>query len=217
MKFSLALLLPLAVGCSTSQPQILTGRVAPGFPSAVSSVEVLKGTSVVASSRVASDGSFQLSVPAGTGYAVRLVGTGTSALVFPRHTGGVHQTFAIRPGGVAFDLGSVFYVGNASSTTFAFHDAGTGGSCDSEDHDSTGATCVDDGDQSGGTCGAESETADSSGDGSADGSGAADAPDAGDAVAEHNFPADGCADGNDNGGDDSGSGTDSGSDAGSGA
>ena len=29
----------------------------------------------------------------------------------------------------------------------------------------------------------------------------------GDAVAEHNFPADGCADGNDNGGDDAGSGS----------
>ncbi|HSN25146.1 MAG TPA: hypothetical protein VLT45_02640 [Kofleriaceae bacterium] len=209
MKFSLALLLPLAVGCSTSQPQVLTGRVAPGFPSAVSSVEVLKGTSVIATAPVAADGSFRLSVPAGTGYAVRLVGTGTTGLVFPRHASGVQHTFAIRSGGVAFDLGKVFYIGNASTTTFAFHDAGTGGSCDGEDHDSSGATCVDDGDQSGGTCGTESETADGSG----DGSDAAEAPDAGDAVAEHNFPADGCADGGDNGGDDSGSDA-SGSDAG---
>lgn len=212
MKLSLALLLPLAVGCSSSQPQILTGRVAPGFPSAVTSVEVVKGTSVVATSRVATDGSFQLTVPAGTGYAVRLVGTGTSALVFPRHLGGIHQTFAIRQGGVPFDLGKLFYVGNATTTSFVFHDAGTGGSCDAEDHDSTGATCVDDGDQSGGTCDAEQET----GDGSGDGSDAAEAPDAGDAVAEHNFPADGCADGGDNGGDEGGS--DGGSDAtGSGA
>lgn len=214
MKYSLALLLPLAVGCSTSQPQIISGRVAPGFPSAINSIEVVKGSSVVASSSIATDGSFRLSVPAGTGYAVRLVGTGTSALVFPRHLGGIHQTFAIRPGGVAFDLGKLFYVGNASATTFVFHDAGTGGSCDGEDHDSSGATCVDDGDQSGGTCGTETES--DSGSGSGDGSDAAEAPDAGDAVAEHNFPADGCADGGDNGGDDSGS--DSGSDAsGSGA
>ena len=203
MKFSFALLLPLAVGCSTSQTQSISGRVAPGFPSAVSSIEVFKGTSVVASSAIASDGSFRLNVPAGSGYAVRLVGTGKSALVFPRHAGGLQQTFAIRPGGVAFDLGKLFYVGNASTTTFAFHDAGTGGSCDGEDHDSTGATCVDDGDHSSGTCGTETES--DTGGGSGDGSDATEAADAGDAIAEHNFPADGCADGSDNGGDDSGS------------
>ena len=209
MKFSLALLLPLAAACSTSQPQIISGRIAPGFPSTVASVEVVKGSSIVATAPVAADGSFRLNVPAGTGYAVRLVGTGTSALVFPRH-GGLHQTFAIRPGGVAFDLGKLFFVGNATTTTFVFHDAGSGGSCDAEDHDSSGATCIDDGDQSGGTCGTETES--DSGSGSSDGSDAAEAPDAGDAVAEHNFPADGCADGGDNGGDDSGS--DSSSDAG---
>ena len=75
-----------------------------------------------------------------------------------------------------------------------------------EEHDVNGATCIDDGDHQDSQCGDTQDGATE--DGSNDGSGAdaetktADAPDAGDAVAEHNFPADGCADGSDNGGDD---------------
>lgn len=209
MKLHLAaLVLPFAVGCSSSQPQVLTGHIAAGFPTPIASVNIVRGATIVASARVAADGSFRLNVPAGTGYAVRLVGTGQTGLVFPRHAGTIAKTFSVRSGGIAFDLGGLFYVGSSSSTSFVFHDSGTGGSCDAEDHDSTGATCVDDGDAGGGTCDG-ADTAEQDGTGSGDGSDAAEAPDAGDAVAEHNFPADGCADGNDNGGDDSG-GSDSG-------
>jgi hypothetical protein len=215
MKFSLAFLaLPLAVGCSSSQPQVLTGRVAPGFPAAVTSVNIIKGSSIVASAPVAADGSFRLSVPAGSSYSIRLVSTGQTALVFPRHSGTVASTFAIRSGGVSFDLGAIYYLGT-STPTFAFHDGASSGTCDGEDHDSSGATCVDDGDATEGTCDAgDSES--ESGDGSDGGSDAAEPADSGDAVAEHNFPADGCADGNDNGGDDSAEGSDS-ADSGAGA
>jgi len=216
MKFSLAFLaLPLAVGCSSSQPQILTGHIAPGFPAPITSVNVIKGSTVVASSPVAADGSFRLGVPAGTSYSIRLVSTGQTALVFPRHSGSINTTFAIRQGGVSFDLGGLHYVGTSTSTTFAFHDSAPSGTCDAEDHDSSGATCVDDGDASEGTCDAGDSESEAS-DGSDSGSDAAEPADAGDAVAEHNFPADGCADGNDNGGDDSADGSDS-ADSGSGA
>lgn len=218
MKLSYAVLaLPLAIGCSSSQPQVLTGHINPGFPTPITSVTVIKGSSVVATAPIAADGSFRLSVPAGTGYSIRLVSTGQTALVFPRHSGSINTTFAIRPGGVSFDLGGLHYLGT-STTTFAFHDGAASGTCNAEDHDSTGATCIDDGDTSGGTCEA--------GDGGSEGSDGADSgsdagaepADLGDAVADHNFPADGCADGGDNGGDDSGSdGTDGSGADGSGA
>ena len=222
MKKLTLLALPVFAACTGGSTQILSGRVAPGFPTPITQVRVVAGTRVVASAPVAADGSFRLSVPAGSGYAIRLVGSGQSALVFPRHSGAIDTTFAIRAAGVSFDLGGLHYVGSAGTTHFAFHDqggtgSGSGGSCDGNDHDSSGATCVDDGDTSGGTCGSGGEQ---EGDGSDSGAGSDDGSDSGggsdssgsddgDAVAEHNFPQDGCADGNDNGGDDgSGDGSD---------
>ena len=208
MKLSTFLLaVPFALGCSGSSTQTLSGRIATGFPSAITEVQVLHGATVVSSAKVAADGSFVLSVAPSTGLQLRAIGSGQTALVFPRSSGTIARTFSIRGAGVPFDLGALHYVGSASTTTFAFHDAGSASTCDSNDHDSTGATCVDDGDTSDGACGSdqEAEGSDSGSDASADTG--APAADDGDAVAEHNFPADGCADGNDNGGDDAGSGS----------
>ena len=199
---SLLLAVPFAFGCSGSSTQTLSGHVGSGFPSAISEVQVLRGATVLSSARIAADGSFVLAVPPSAGLQLRVVGSGQTAVVFPRHSGAIGSTFAIRGAGVPFDLGTLHYIGSASTTTFAFHDSGTGGTCDANDQDSTGATCVDDGDASDGACGSEQE-GDGSDSGSAAGSDAgAPAADDGDAVADHNFPADGCADGNDNGGDD---------------
>lgn len=213
--------LPL-VACTGSPTQTITGRIGPGFPTSITTVKVLQGGTVVASSRVAADGTFQLAVPPGSGLSIHLVGSGQSDVVFPRQSGTIAKTFAVRPGGVSFNLGTMYFVG--SSTNFAFHDqSGSGsagsGTCDaSDDQDASGATCVDDGDTSGGTCSADgsdgaemgdsgsgsdsSADAGSGSDTSSEGADPADGPDEGNAVAEHNFPADGCADGSDNGGDD---------------
>ncbi|CAN5696158.1 hypothetical protein BH11MYX1_BH11MYX1_39470 [soil metagenome] len=220
MRSSLLLVaLPLALGCSAgSGHQVISGRIAPGFPAQVTTVNVLHGRQIVASSRVAADGSFSLSVPPGANLSLRLVASGQAGVVFPRGSGSVDSTFAIKAAGVAFDLGNVRYVGAASTTSFSFHDGGSAAECDAEEHDGNGATCIDDGDHQDNQCGDGQDGATQ--DGAGDGSGAdaesetADAPDAGDAVAEHNFPADGCADGSDNGGDD---GTDNASDSGSNA
>ena len=95
------------------EPQVLTGHVAAGFPTPIASVNIVRGATIVASAPVAADGTFRLNVPAGTGYAVRLVGTGQTGLVFPRHAGAIATTFSVRSGGVAFDLGGLFYVGSS--------------------------------------------------------------------------------------------------------
>jgi len=127
--------------------------------------------------------------------------------VFPRHTSGIARTFTVRGSGVAFNLGALHFIGHAATTTFTFHDAGASTECDSEDHDAMGATCVDDGDNGGGSCESDDGESDDGGESEGSGSGggsasADDGTDEGDTVAEHNFPADGCADGGDNGGDD---------------
>ena len=210
MRTNLILVIVAAAGCSGSQPQTITGRVAPGFPDTMQSIEVVRGTAVVASSRVAADGSFRLAVPPSSGVQLRLIGSGHSNVVMPRTGGTIDQSFRILPGGRPFDLGAIFFVGNSSTTRFAFDTSsgsgsgsGSSGTCDSEDHDQTGATCVDD-HSDGNECEAETdseaETGDSvtgSGSGSASDDGTADGPDDGDAVPEHDFPAGGCSGGDD--------------------
>ena len=174
---------------------------------AIQTVQVMRGSAIIAQGPVGSDGTFQIYAPPRTQLTLRLVGAGASGVVFPRQGGSIDRTFAIRSAGVGFDLGLIRYVGAASSTAFAFNQVGT---CDGDGHDANGATCVDDGDNNAGSCneqegdnqGGADETTDGADDGSgAGGAGSADETDQGDAVAEHNFPADGCADGNDNGGD----------------
>ena len=192
----------LASGCSTSSPQVLTGRIAPGFPSPIteikvttSSIQSWQGDARVATVPVAADGTFRIELPALTGVQLALVAAdGHNTLVFPRQTGAIDRRFAVRGNGVAFDLGAVRYVGSASSTTYAFQSSD--GSCTGSD-----AMCVDDRDTNQDTCGqndGQEQTGDNQ-DGNQDGETAddgagQDTTDMGDAVAEHNFPADGCAD-----------------------
>ena len=202
-------------GCSSPGPQVLTGRVGPGFPSNITTVKVLKGTTVVAHSPVNANGTFRLEVAPASGLSLRFVGTGQDNLVLPRKAGTIQRTFAIRGGGVAFNLGAIRFVGSSGTTGFAYHTSGDP-ACDDAGHDAMGATCVDDDtDTEDSTCETEADAGEGSGSGSGSSSTAfapsdgADGPDQGDAVPEHDFPENGCADGHDNGGDD---GTDDGSD-----
>jgi len=213
--------LPLTA-CSGSSQQVLTGRVAPGFPTAITGVKVLSGSQVVATATVDASGAFRLEVPASQQLTLRLVGGGHSDVAFPRKTGAIQRTFSIREGGEPFDLGAIHFVGNASTTTFVF-DHGDDG-CDDNDQDTDGATCVDDdGGGDDGVCtGSGSGSGSGSGIGSGSGSGivigvvapkdgsddgsddndsaGGDGSDTGDAVCEHDFPEDGCAGGDDGGG-----------------
>jgi hypothetical protein len=222
--------LPL-LGCSNDS-QVLTGHVAAGFPQAITSVEIVRGSTVLATAPVDASGSFSLQVAAGTGLALRLVGAaGHDTIVFPRKTGTIDRTFSVRPGAAAFDFGEIRFVGDASSTKFAFHDSSSSSMCDDSGHDSSGAMCCDDGggDDDGGTCegsGAGSGTETGSGgtgsgsgttgtgSGSAvimlvvpdhggdDGSASDNDTDEGDGVCEHDMP-DGCSgEGSDDGGHD---------------
>jgi hypothetical protein len=183
----LVLTAPLAA-CSTSSPQVLTGRIAPGFPAAITTVRAVQSGRVVASSTVAADGSFRIEV-GGSNLALQLVGAGKTQLVFPRQTGGIATSFGVRAGGSDFDLGAVRFIGAAGSTPFSFHD----GTSETECHDgldATGATCVDDEDNTAhDTCEGGDDTTVAGSDDVDDG-----LTDDGDAVADHNFPADGCAD-----------------------
>jgi hypothetical protein len=185
----LALMAPLAA-CSTSSPQVLTGRIGTGFPAPITSVRAVQNGVVTETSPVAADGSFRLQVSSGT-FAIQLVGADKTQLVFPRHGGDIATTFGVLAGGSAFDFGTVRFVGAAGSATFSFHDDDSATACH-DGHDATGATCVDDDDNDTGTCETEEHH------GGDDAAGSDDVDDGldhdGDAVADHNFPADGCAD-----------------------
>lgn len=206
--------------CSGGSSAVLTGRVATGFPAPVTGVKVLRGTTVVATSPVAADGTFRIEVPAGSGLTLRLVGTGHDNVMFPRRTGVIDHTFTARSG-AELALGAVHFVGNASTTTFTFDHGSSASGCDEDDHDQNGAICVDDGeDDDGGTCtgsGSGSGTGSGSGSGSGttvglvvpdDGGGSGsgmssdDGMDDGDAVCDHDVPE---ACGSDDGSDDDGS------------
>jgi hypothetical protein len=197
VNFVLALVTVAA--CSNSE-QVLTGRVEQNFPSQITEARIVHGGTVVATSGVASDGSFTLSVAPSKSLTLELVGTGKDGVVFPRSTGTIDRTFAVHAAGPAWDLGTVRFIGNSTTTSFSFK--ATPNSTDCHDgKDATGATCVDDEDDSHGTCesdddGTETEASDAN-----DGM-----QDDGDAVADHNFPADGCTETGDGSGEGSGSG-----------
>jgi hypothetical protein len=213
LSLKLCALIAVLVGCGAPSEQVVTGRVATGFPSAPTAIRVVHNGQIVATSRLAADGSFRLAFTPSTKLALQVVTSGKAQLVFPRQAGGVKTTFSARTGGVPFDLGTIRFVANAQTTTFSFHNGPAEATDCHDGKDANGATCVDDDDNDHGTCEQEDESADDK----ADGSGGADddvndgATDEGDAVADHNFPADGCSD-DDGGGSDDGSGSGSGSD-----
>ena len=192
------------VGCGGTPDQIVTGRIASGYPTRVSGVRAVRAGQVIGVAPVAADGTFRLAFQPGSGTALQIVTSGKDQLVFPRQGATIRTTFSVRAGGVPFDLGTVRYVQNASTMNFAFHN-GTSSATDCEDgKDSSGATCVDDGDDDTGTCDSETETDD---DAQADDDVDDDLKDEGDAVADHNFPKDGCADDDADESDGSGSGS----------
>jgi len=204
-KLDFVIVLATVAACSNSE-QTLSGRVEQNFSSQITSVRVVHGSTVVATSPVASDGSFSLAVAPSKSLTLQLVGSGKDGVVFPRSTGTIDRAFAIHAAGPAFDLGTVRFVGNSASTSFSFKTSPTSADCE-DGKDASGATCVDDEDDSHGTCesddgGTEVEGNDTSG--SDDG-----LADDGDAVADHNFPADGCTETDGSDGSDDGSGSDS--------
>ncbi len=144
----------LAVGCSSSTPQVVSGRVErAGFPAQVDAVRVVRSGSAVVESTVASDGSFSLTIPPGKGYRIELVSSGQPGLVFPRQTGVIDAAFTIRNGTKPFDLGMVRFVGDAATRTYKQGPATGGDDVECEDGvDPNGAVCVDDDDEEGATC-----------------------------------------------------------------
>ncbi len=204
LKSSLFALVVLGACSSSPSGQIITGRVATDFPTPVTAVRVLHQGAIVGTSPVAADGTFQIAAPAQKNLAFQLVSGAKSKLVFPRHVGGNQTLFAVRGGGTTFDLGTIHFVGDVTTTTIVFHDGTISTDCE-DGHDASGAVCADDQDSSGGSCDAEGDNTEQEGMGSDDvNDGLADD---GDAVPEHNFPADGCADGeSSDGSGDSGSG-----------
>jgi len=207
------LFLTLAACGDNIQTQLITGRVGASYPNPITSVEVLTSGRPVATSAVATDGSFVLLVHPGRGLSLHLVSAaGHSTTVFPRIGGSIDRSFDVRGSGVPFDLGTLHYINAASTTAFVFKTAAEQAmTCDGEGEDAGGAQCVDDGDNQAGACDEEDGDNNQEGeneteDGETEDNGAANedqnGPDEGDSVADHNFPEDGCADGNDNGGDD---------------
>ncbi|HWU89960.1 MAG TPA: hypothetical protein VN253_22010, partial [Kofleriaceae bacterium] len=190
--------------------------IAPGFPSKVTTVQVVRQGTVVASQPVAADGSFQISVPPSKGLSLQVVGAGKSGVVFPRQSGtavAMHTTFSVRKGSAPFNLGQVRYVGNLSSTPIAFHNGPAAGTDCAEGKDADGKCCIDDDDdQDDGTCEADDGEGDDDGDGQTGTPPTGTPPTGtppttgggpvlayeGDAVAEHNVPADGCHDDDEN-------------------
>jgi len=210
-KLLFAVVAVAAVACGAPETQVLTGRVAPGFPSEITMVSITTtkiqswhGNVVVATAPVAGDGTFRIEAQAVSGLHFHLLGDGTSRLVFPRQLGQIDRSFAIRGHGADFDLGLVSFVGTSSTTPIVFSMTGGGGESDCEDgHDSNGNMCVDDEDEQGDSCDdsdSDSEDGDHDDgddeDGDHEDGGHEDDDDdgggMGDAVAEHNFPADGC-------------------------
>ncbi len=166
----------LALGCGSSPgTQVVTGQVAQAtFPSAVDRITVTHAGKLVVQAPIAADGSFSIRIPPGQGYHLNLSSPGMRAgMINPRKTGTLGVTFAVRGNGQDFNVGTVRYIGDA--TTYGFKYRMTGGA-DSECEDgvdpTTNAVCVDD-EGDGGSCAgadeADGETADDGAGGADDG------------------------------------------------
>lgn len=145
----------LVGACATpTTPQTISGRVdASTFPSTVTRAQVLRGGQIVTESPIAADGSFILTVPAGSRYLIVFAGpAGQPGLVFPRSAGSLDVSFDVRGGSTPFDLGTVRYVGDPTQQTYAYRSpAASDGDVECEDgvDPNTGAVCVDDDDDEG--------------------------------------------------------------------
>lgn len=151
----------LVMGCTSDSSQSVSGRVdQAGFPSAVSAVRVVRGSTTVAESPVAADGAFSLAIPTGAGYRIELVSAEQPGLVFPRSTGVIEAAFTVKGSAAPFDLGTVRFIGVASTHVFRQDPAGAAdgsdtadGECENGVDTTTGAICVDDAEEEGDQCG----------------------------------------------------------------
>ena len=230
--YALGFVAAFTVGCSAPPTQVITGRIAPGFPMTVTTVKVKSstvrswdgGNADIATAPVAADGTFRLDVMALDHLHLHLIGDGQSRVVFPRQAGTIDTSFAIRGEGADFDLGAIYFVGTAETTPIVFKQVpgGTSGEaeCDDDGQDPNGAMCVDDDDDNHNTCGQNDEEDDDEGEDNddegehedgddedgenddGDQEDQDDGPEMGDALAEHNFPSDGCSDDDDDDDDD---------------
>jgi uncharacterized membrane protein YgcG len=217
----------LASACSGSDTRVVSGHLGRGFPQTATQVKVLQAGNVVATAAVDAQGAFQVAVPTGVTVSLRVVGTGHDAIVFPRKRGAIKHTFKLGAG-APVDIGALHWVGDSSTTKFAFHDSSSADDCDDDGHDSSGATCADDDeDDDEGTCpgggggsGSGSGSGGGGGGGSGSGSGSGigiaktggsgsgasssdDGPDDGDCVGDHDVPDDdACEDDSDDDGSD---------------
>ena len=186
----------LLAACSSSPPQVVTGRVASAtFPYPVNTVRAVRAGRTVVAAPIASDGSFSIAIPSGSRYRLEFAATaGGAGLIFPRTLGTLDATFDVRGHQAAFDLGAVRFVGDPASHTYKTGPAhGLDGECEDGIDRSTGAVCVDD-EENGGSCEASDGGAEGDGEDPTD-----DGPSEG-AVADRNLPsALGCGDGQEGG------------------
>lgn len=191
-----------------------------------SSIQSWQGDALITTVPVAADGSFRLEIPPMTGVRFNLLAAnGRSTVVFPRQTGKIPAALAIRPNGGAFDFGLIRFVGDASTASWAFMTTtGPMMGCDDEGRDAAGAMCVDDSDAGQTNCGqdegdhqdgdhqdgdhqggdqqmGDNQSGDNHDDQAGENDTSNDGPEMGQAVAEHNFPSNGCAGGHDDHGD----------------
>jgi len=143
-----------AVGCAGDPGQVVSGRVAPGsFPEPVTQVRAV-GNATTITANVASDGSFAMTLPSSDRYVIAMISTShTSALVFPRASGAIDQSFFVADSAAPVELGGVHYVHLA--------DLGGGGGGDTGTH-TGGDTGVHTGGDTGTTCGSEVQAPDAS-------------------------------------------------------
>ncbi|HEY4178002.1 MAG TPA: hypothetical protein VGM90_14240 [Kofleriaceae bacterium] len=133
--------------CSSSTPttQTITGKIeTSSFPESVSAVRAV-GTNATVEAKLASDGTFSLTLPAGDRYRISMVSAvRESTLVFPRATGTIDTSVAIAGAAASRDVGTVRYLHDAAGHSFDCGNQCTPGSTNPD-----GSTCVhDDGDGS---------------------------------------------------------------------
>jgi hypothetical protein len=144
--------------CSESK-QPVTGTVAQEtFSSPITTVSASRTDAPTVDAPVASDGTFTLNLPKGTGYRLDFTSaSGGATLVFPRTGGAVEWRFDVASTGSSFDLGTVRQVGDPRNLNITFahskvkkHGDGGVDECDRDvecvngQDPVTGAVCVED-------------------------------------------------------------------------
>jgi hypothetical protein len=148
--------------CSASSkptsPSVVTGKAdLSTFPSKASSVTAVDESGRRTTAGIAADGSFSLPLAKGHTYRLSVVqGTGAVPVVYPRASGRLDATFALRTNGAAIQLGAVRHYAAAPTSGFQVQkvtlslgspDAGAADPADCMDCvDDTGSTTCENGD-----------------------------------------------------------------------